>query len=211
MASVTSLDTRTAVRSAGMRAQPPDNSSQTQTTGQVFFRPLVNQLVNSSHRERAALRQAVIERIRISHEPIIYIGELLDQCVVGHRSEGIDIAIDVLEHFGSHVIEYARQFLRKDVERWEAKGAPPRHHIHDDIWYVLLRAVGSSGLDTLQKIQMLSYCAADGTPNVREASVRALGDIGSPDALRLIRRQGGTDSSAMVREAAGEVLDDLEG
>jgi phage FluMu protein gp41 len=46
---------------------------------------------------------------------------------------------------------------------------------------------------------------------VREASVRALGDVGGPITVRLIRRLGGTDASPMVREAAEEVLHDLEG
>ena len=122
----------------------------------------------------------------------------------------MDIAIDVLSHFGVHVIEFARQFWKKDVKRWEP-AATSRHHVHDDIWYVLLRAAGASNLDAWQKIPMLSYCAADGTPSVREASVRALADVGNPIAIRLIKRLGGTDKSSMVREAAAEVLDDLEG
>lgn len=211
MASGTLLDTRAAERKPHMHGQSPDSSSRTQTPGLVFFRHQVHQLVNSSHQDRAERRQAVIERLRTSRNPIGYIGELLDQCVVDHRSEGLDIAIDVLSNFGSHVIEYARQFWKKDVKRWETPAKHPRHHIHDDIWYVLLRAAGSSGLDAWQKIPMLSYCAADGTPSVREASVRALGDIGNQIAVRLLRRLGGTDTSAIVREAAQEVLDDLEG
>ena len=84
--------------------------------------------------------------------------------------------------------------------------SPPRRY--------LVRAAprgGASRLDAWQKIPMLSYCAADGTPSVREASVRALADVGNPIAIRLIKRLGGTDKSSMVREAAEEVLDDLEG
>jgi hypothetical protein len=194
-----------------MHALPPNSSSQTHTAGLVFFRHLVQQLVRSSHHERAARRKAVIDRLRISRDPIGYIGELLDQCVVENREEGIDIAIDVLSCFGVHVIEYARQFWKKDVRRWQPSATHRRHHIHDDIWYVLIRAAGASGLDTWQKIPMLSYCAADGTPNVREASIRALADVGNPIAVRLIKRIGRTDESAMVREAAEEVLVDLEG
>ena len=139
-----------------------------------------------------------------------YIGELLDQYVVEDRADGMDLVVDVLTHFGGHVVEYAREFWRKDVKRWEKRASHPRHHVHDDIWYVLLRAAGASGLDALEKIPMLTYCAADGTPVVREASVRALGDMGGKIAARLVRRLGTTDGSPMVREAAAEVLDDLE-
>ena len=205
------LDTRAPVRSKRMQVRPPDHPSQTNSAGLVFFRPLVRQLVRGNHRERAALRKVVIERLRDSRDPMRFIGVLLDLCVLDYRSEGMDIAIDVLTHFGGHVIEYAREFWRNDVTRWEEKPPHPRHHIHDDIWYVLLRAAGASNLDTLQKITMLSYCAADGPAVVREASVRALGDMGGKVAARLVRRLGGTDVSPMVREAAAEVLDDLEG
>jgi hypothetical protein len=205
------LDTRAPVRSKLMHVKPPEYPSQTSSTALVFFRHRVQELIRSNHRDSPALRKAVIERLRMSRDPMGYIGELLDQCVVENRSEGMDIAIDVLTHFGGQVIEYAREFWRKDVKRWENQLPYRRHHIHDDIWYVLLRATGASKLDMLQKIPMLSYCAADGTPVMREASVRALGDMGGVIATRLIRRLGNTDASPMVREAAAEVLDDLEG
>src|SRR3954468_7634538 len=147
----TLLDTRARVRATRLQEQASDTSSQTQTPGLVFFRQLAQQLARSNHMERATRREAVIERLRTSRDPIGYIGELLDQCVIERRSEGMDIAIDVLSHFGVHVIEFARQFWKKDVKRWEPTNAPARHHVHDDIWYVLLRAAGASNLDAWQK------------------------------------------------------------
>jgi hypothetical protein len=212
MASSSLLDTRASVRNlrpAG-QWQRPGSDTPTQTAVLVFFRHVVQQLLKSGHHERAGRRKVVIERLRASRDPMGYIGELLNQCVVEHRTDGLDVAIDVLSHFGSLGIEYARQFWKKDVARWEPAASPPRHHIHDDVWYVLLRAVGASALDPWQKIPMLSYCASAGTPSVREASIRALGDVGDPIAIGLIHRLGSSDSSAMVREAAQEVLDSLE-
>lgn len=205
------LDTRAPIRSPRMIAKPPEYSSQSSSAGIVFFRHLVQQLIQSNHRDRTALRRKVVERMQMSRDPMGYISELLDQCVVENRTEGMDIAIDVLTHFGGQVINYARGFWRKDIDRWEMKVPHLRHHVHDDIWYVLLRAAGMSNLDALQKIPMLTYCAVDGTPVVREASVRALGDMGGKVATRLVRRLGVNDISPMVREAAAEVLDDLEG
>src|SRR3954454_11387541 len=103
MASGTLQDTRATTRNPRLQATPQDTSSQTQTPGLIFFRHLVQQLVKSSHRERAARLKVVIDRLGTSRDPIGYIGTLLDQCVVDQRSEGLDIAIDVLSNFGSHV------------------------------------------------------------------------------------------------------------
>jgi hypothetical protein len=211
MASSTLLDTRTSARSSLTHGQSTNYSSQTQTPGSVGFRHLTQQMIVSAHQQRHALRKVVIERLRLSRDPISYIGVLLDQCVIEHRNEGIEIAIDVLSRFGVHVIEFAKLFLTKDVKRWKLSATPSRHHVHDDIWYVLLRATGLSNLDDWQKIPMLGYFVMAGTPSIRESSVRALADVGSPIAIRLIGRVGNTDSSKMVRDAAGEVLADLEG
>lgn len=210
MPSVGALSTRTLAAYPRLHQQTSTSSTQTQTTGLMFFRHSVQRLTMSSHYERNARRTAVVEALRISRDPIEYIGEVLDQCVIERRAGGLDIAIDVLSHFGINVIEFARQFWKKDVDRWSNPATHKHHHVHDDIWYVLLRAVGASKLDAWQKIPMLSYCAADGTPVVREASVRALADVGNPIAIRLIKRLGGTDTSTMVREAAEEVLVELE-
>ena len=50
-----------------------------------------------------------------------------------------------------------------------------------------------------------------GSPSIREAAVHALGDVGGPDAVDLIREISEKDDSPMVRATAVEVLHDLEG
>lgn len=211
MSSASVLDTRTPYRGARTHMETTAPASQTGSAGLTIFQRHVHQLIRSSHPERAARREAVIDRLRASRDPMNYLNELLEQCVLGGGPEGLDIAIDVLSQFGGLVIEYSREFWRKDVKRWQMPVIQACHHMNDDIWYVLLRAAAASGLDVWQKLPILSYCAADGTVSVREASIRALGDVGGPGAARLIHRLGSTDASTMVREAAAEVLDDLEG
>ena len=211
MSSGLHLDTRAQLRSKRMVVQPLDHPSRTSSAEPVFFRHHVQQLILSNHRDRAALREIVIDRLRRSSDPREDIGELLDQCVLDNRSEGMEIAIDVLTHFGRQVVEYAREFWRKDAERQKSPPPYPRHHVCDDVWYVLLRAAGASSLDDLQKIPIL-IGGALGTPVMREASIRAFGDMGGEYAVRLVRGFGLADGSPpMVREAAAEVLEDLEG
>src|SRR5262249_23503527 len=136
------------------------------------------------------------------------------QSVTRGGPDGLEIAIDVLSHFGSLVIAYAFEFWRKDVDRWEASRHQPRYHVNDDYWYVLLRAIASSHIEARRQRQFLrygEYLAEEAPPRVREALVHALGDLGGPGAVDLVRRMHEGDTSPMVRETAAEVLRDLEG
>jgi hypothetical protein len=185
--------------------------SQTGSPGLTFFQRAVHELIRSPHRERAARRQKVIDRLRASRDPMGYISELIDQCAVKGGCDGLDIGIDVLSQFGDLVLQYAREFWKKDVRRWREQKGSHRHHFNDDAWYVLLRAAARADLEPWQKIQMLRYCSMDGPESVREAAIHALGDLGGPAAIRFLRRLHETDRSPSVREATAVVLDDLEG
>jgi hypothetical protein len=185
--------------------------SQTGSPGLTLFQREVHELVRSPHRQRAVRRQKVIDRLRESRDPMGYINELIDQCAVKGGCEGLDIGIDVLSQFGDLVLQYSREFWKKDVRRWGEQKGSRRHHFNDDAWYILLRAASRSNLEPWQKVQMLLYCSMDGPESVREAGIHAFGDLGGPVAIRLLHRLHETDGSPSVREAAAAVLDDLEG
>jgi hypothetical protein len=213
MGSPSVLDTRTPYRSRNTQA-PWDttaSSSQTGTPGLTLFQRAVHELIRSSHLDRSERRTNVVDRLRKSRDPMGYINELIDQCAVKGGSEGLDIAIDVLTQFGDLVIQYAREFWKKDWERWVKRTGGERHHYNDDAWYILLRAAARSGLEPWQKVQMLLYCSMDGTESIREAGIHAIGDMGGPVAARLLRRIEQGERSASVRQAIDDVLDDLEG
>jgi HEAT repeats len=213
MSGASILDTRTPYRSQS--TQTPLNTtspaSQTGTPGLTLFQRYVHELIRNPHRERAARRQMVIERLRSSRDPMGYISELIDQCAVKGGCEGLDIGIDVLSHFGDLVLQYARAFWKKDAMRWGEQEGSYRHHFNDDAWYILLRAVALSDLDPGPKFAMLMYFSKEGPESVREACAHALGDLGGPASLQLLRHLQENDRSASVRTAAAEVLDDLEG
>ena len=213
MSSARLLDTRTPYqsRSPQTHLNTAAPTSQTGSPGLTFFQRAVHDLILSSHRDRATRRQNVIDRLRASRDPMGYINELIDHCAVRGGPEGLDIGIDVLSQFGDMVLQYARDFWKSDVKRWGSGEDSHRHHYNDDAWYILLRSAARSDLDPWQKVQMLLYCSIDGPKSVREAGVHAFGDLGGPVAARLLRRLRESDRSPSVREAAIEVLDDLEG
>lgn len=198
-------DTRTPYRCD--RTNPSTSGSAEFT----FFQRLVNQLVISGHSERDAQRSKVVEKLRSSRDPTKFVGELLSQCVTRGGPDGLDIAIDVLSQVGNLVADFATEFLKNDVQRWDQTREFSRDHERDDSWYVLLRSAALSDLDDLNKLMIIRTCAIDGTVSVREAAVHALGDISGPVAVELIRSMRETDRSQMVRESAAEVLRDLEG
>jgi hypothetical protein len=214
MSSATVLDTRTPYRSRGTQSPAMTttaSTSQTGSPGLTFFQRSVHELVRSSHRDRAARRKSVIDRLRGSRDPMGYVNELIEQCAVKGGSEGLDIGIDVLSQFGELTLQYAREFWKKDWERWGERKGPARHHFNDDAWYILLRAAARSDLEPWQKMQMLLYCSMDGTESIREAGIHALGDMGGPLAARLLRRIEKGERSPSVLQAVAEVLADLEG
>jgi hypothetical protein len=186
-----------------------ETDTQTGSIGISLFRRSVQHLITSHHASRDKLRIDIQNRLKTSRDPEGYLDVLLEECVTKGGPEGLDIAIDTLTPFGSLVLSYARRFWQRDYERWE--DGSTKHHINDDVWYVLLRSAARSNLESWDKIAMLNYCATDGTASIREAAIHALGDVGGVVSARLIRKITQRDPSRMVRETAQEILSDLEG
>ena len=211
MSSATLIDTRAPYQGTKRRLTTTVSTSQMGSPSLTLFRRSVHTLIRSSHRVRADQRNAVIERLRFSRDPMGYVNALLEECVAEGGPDGLDIVIDVLSNFPELTLQYAREFWRLDLTRLEKASDIPRHHLNDDVWYVLLRSAGSSAMDTFQKVGMLMYFAADGPESVREASIHALGDMGGNTAIRLLRRLRLAETHASVKETITQVLDDLEG
>jgi hypothetical protein len=171
---------------------------------------LIRRLIAAPHRDRPALRAEVVARLRTGPDRGDCLDTLLRECTERGGPDGLDLAIDALAQCGDLAADRARDLWHDDVPRWADLAPHPRLHRHDDVWYVLLRAVGRAEVDPWRKLIVLSYCALDGTPSVREAAVRGLGDMGEPGTIRLLQQVGATDPSRAVREAAAEVLADLE-
>jgi hypothetical protein len=205
------LDTRTPYQSRETHLDTSAPSSLVGSAGLTLFRFLVQRLLGCPHRERAALREKVAARLREARDPVGYFNELLDQCVTGGGTDGLDIAIDVLSGVGSRTIEYAYEFWKQDHGRWVQANQSPRHHKNDDVWYILLRAMGASSLNEPRKRLLIFHCATAGSASIREAAIHALGELGDSVAVAFLRMGAERDPSPFVRGTAAMVLHDLEG
>jgi hypothetical protein len=141
-----------------------------------------------------------------------YLECLIEACLRGGGCEGLDIGTDVLAQVGEWTDEYIKGFARSDRPRWYAPTASDNrgHHANDDAWYILLRAVGQTDLEPTQKASTLAYFLDHGTPSIREAAVRAMADLGGPEAVTLLADRRDRETSPLVARAIVQVLDDLE-
>jgi hypothetical protein len=171
------------------------------------FRRLVRELL-AAPASRAALRQEVARSLGNAADPGRYIAELLALCVRAGGPDGLNVGVDALFSVGHQLLDYiVLTFLPADAPRW-SRGAS-RAHPNDDSWYILARALARSDYAPESIKLALLRVGLAGTPSVREATVHALGDVGTPAAVKLLR-EALSDPDRMVRESAGEVLADLE-
>jgi hypothetical protein len=131
----------------------------------------------------------------------------LRQCSVGGGAEGLDIAIDILSHFGPETLDVFQRFLERDRTRWSDA---PTTHVNDDVCYMLLRALARSNVPGQTKVGLIEECLNHGTTSIREAATHALADMGGEAAKELLRRAT-RDCDPLVQESACEALDNLNG
>jgi hypothetical protein len=170
------------------------------------FRQLVRDLL-AARASQAPLREKAVKAIANARDPERYIAELVALCVQAGGAYGLNAGIDVLALVGNPLLDYVARFLRAEASRWGAGNvaADP----NDDGWYILARAAARlAGVSEGLKLAYL-LPGMEGTPSVREATVHALGDLGTPGAGEFLR-EALKDPDAMVRESAEEVLADLE-
>jgi hypothetical protein len=172
------------------------------------FRKDFEQFLCSSYRQRAEKRNAIVNSMRLSAVPSIYIHDVLRQCATGGGPDGLDIGIDLLAGFGDTLLGVFDSFLQKDRSRWP--GASSAKHVNDDVCYVLLRALARSNAVNEKKMALIAQCLASGTNSIREAATHALGDMGGETAKKLLKHTVDHDPDNLVRESAQEALADLD-
>jgi hypothetical protein len=172
------------------------------------FRRAVRELLRGPANHRKDKRREIIQRIRSSQLPRLYVQEVLRECSTGGGPDSLDIGIDILSQTGPLALEFAQDFLPRDAQRWSPTPTIA-HHLHDDFWDILLRAAARATPDRPETLGLIRSCARAGNRGLRDAVILALYDLGTQDARTLLAEMAQNDDDAMIRHDAQELLEDL--
>ena len=145
--------------------------------------------------------------IKESSNPSDFIDIFIRACL-RWRGSGLDIGMDTLMKAGEQTFKYAEEFYFRDCIRWAQSVEYLRHHKNDDVWYILLRSLGSSGYDREKVCYLCVACLGLTTPSVRDAAIRALGDLGDQESIKFVKNHMIYEKSQMVRETILEILEE---
>ena len=171
------------------------------------FRSILKRHATCSGVERARSRKVLVEYITFSPNSRLLINELILHCISMKSPDRLDVAIDVLSEVGDAIVNYAYDYLQRDIQQWVKLYPRAKFRPNDDYWYVLLRAVGRCDGNEDKRFQILSACQDEPTRGVAESVVEGLADLGTPKALALLRNYADTNRDAFIRRLASESLD----
>jgi hypothetical protein len=182
------------------------------------FRRLVRGLIEARTANRQKPFELVIDRLREAKEPSHCVNILLEECATNSGTDGLELGIDVLSHAGMAVFVTAERFLASDARTRERHlNNNMRLNVHDDVWYMLLRAVARAKVPPLAKLHLIGRCINyHPSPIVKAAGVYALGDLAEgtdPErfVVLAILKALLRSPNATVKEVAAKVFSDLEG
>jgi hypothetical protein len=158
---------------------------------------------------RPVLRSLIIGLLEKARDPERCIDELLLVCASEGGPQGLDAAIDVLAKARSLILEYAWDYLQKDIRNW-TPNSERAYQPNDDYWYVLLRTVGRAEDSEKERYRFITCCARADSRGIREGVVEGLRDLGTSAARERIQRFANEDPDEFIRKIAREALADLE-
>lgn len=166
-----------------------------------IFASQVEWLLHSPAKDRERVRNDIIGKIQASRNPLSRVITLLNVAKKSGADGALGCAIDVLSQT-THSTELMLHTMLM------VEGAGEQYRIHDDDWYVILRAYARCSAPWECRRFVVSQKAHSIDASVRESVIEALGDLEDFDTLRYISKN---DSDAFLRKLAGEILSDLEG
>lgn len=162
----------------------------------------------ASRRSRA--RAVIINILSGTSDPEPCIDELLQVCTAEGGSDGLDVAIDILSKLGSQTLEYARNYLIRDLRNW-GPSSDRAYEPNDDYWYILLCAVGRSQVSEADRFRFITCCSNATSRGIREGVVVGLRELGTEAAKKRLRHYASDDRDGFIRKIASEALEELEG
>lgn len=166
-------------------------------------------LVSRPPSQRASYRQQIVKLLQKARDPEGCIDALLHICTTEGGEHGLDAAIDVLANAGKLILDYAWDYLQKDVRNWNPETGKA-YQPNDDYWHVLLRAVGRADVSQKERFRFITCCAQAESRGIREGVVEGLRDLGTKAARNRIQRFAEEDQDGFIRRIAGETLEDME-
>jgi hypothetical protein len=166
-------------------------------------------MVSPQPSHRSFFRDQIIGLLKKARDPERCIDGLLHICTTEGGPHGLDAAIDVLAKTGTLILQYAWDYLQRDIRNW-SPNSDRAYQPNDDYWYVLLRAVGRVNVSETERFRFITCCAYADSRGIREGVVEALRDLGTKAAKGRIRRFGQEDQDEFIRKIAHEALDELE-
>lgn len=171
------------------------------------FRTILTRLFSEQGEKRVALRKVVVEYLMFSPISDSLISELITNSIKHSRPDRLDVPIDVLGQLGDVIYDYAYQFLVDDIKSWSHLHGDRAYEPNDDYWYILLRSVARSSVETQKRIRYANMCAGATSRGVLEGVVEALGDIDTEDAYAMLKSQFFTHDDAFIADLAREVYE----
>ncbi len=186
-----------------------DSSESRFSGGTSRFNTIVKQLLCSHGAARCDLRGVVVSYLNFSPHSSLLMNELINTCIARRSPDRLDTAVDVLSQLGQRFLDYATNFLLRDIERWHHVYSTRAYEPNDDYWYILLRSVAQSEVDPSARLRFVRQCRGATSRGVIEGVVEALGDIESEGAKKMLATFC-EHEDPFIASLAAEVLADQE-
>lgn len=183
--------------------------SQGSSVGRTEFRHVVREFFVCPGKQKAHLRQRAIRILQRARDPQEYVDELLRLCTTQGVPDGLDVGIDVLSETGPLALSYSQWFFLEDMARWSPT-SEVSYQVHDDVWYILLRASARASRNDPGTFRLIKYCAEAGNRGLRDAVALALFDLGTEEAREFLAGMARDDPDSLIRQTAIELLEDSE-
>lgn len=186
----------------------PQRLNSPESSPAAHFRGLLVSLFECPAAQLAGVRREIADHIVRAADPTTLLEQLIDWCVERRSEGGLHRAIDTLSQTHDLPFDYAGHFRADDVTRW-SRDIVTDWHPNDDIWFILLSAIGRAATDRDRAVRFIWSCASAGNRGVREAVVEGLSAVGTPGAIEHLEALATADPDPMIRQLASLELDDL--
>jgi hypothetical protein len=185
-----------------------DNEYTVQTE-QARFLSIVSKLDEQTGLKRDETKKVILEYLWLSPNSDSLVSEFIMACLRLNSPNRFETAIDILSKMKSRIVDFAIRYLGQDISQWSKLKPKKKYQPNDDFWYILIRSVGRSGVKQDAVLRLISSCQDDMNVGRGEAVVEALGDLGTRQAIKLLRNIASYDANEFVRKMASDVLEDV--